>query len=140
MEYKRIGSSWFLRIDPGEEILESISTVCTKERIFLASVHGLGALNSFTTGLFDPQAKQFLPSSFDGNYEITSLTGTVTEMGGAPYLHLHMSAADAAGRVVGGHLKRAVVSATAEIVLLPEDGRIGRVFSDSIGLNLFDFQ
>ena len=58
----------------------------------------------------------------------------------SPYLHAHFAAGDAKGHVVGGHLNRAVISATAEIVLNLIPGTVERKFSEEIGLNLFDFQ
>ena len=52
---------------------------------------------------------------YQGPYEIVSLVGTI-EPGGA---HLHLSIADARGRVFGGHAMRGcVVRTTAEIVLV----------------------
>ena len=50
-----------------------------------------------------------------------------------------MSAADECGRVVGGHLNRAEVSATCEMVVSVLDGRVDRSFSEEIGLNLMEF-
>ena len=41
--------------------------------------------------------------------------------------------------VHGGHLNRAIISATAEIQIQVIDGEIGREFSEDIGLNLFKF-
>ena len=50
-----------------------------------------------------------------------------------------MSAADAEGKVFGGHLNSATVSATCEMVIELIDGRVDRKFSDEVGLNLFSF-
>ena len=73
------------------------------------------------------------------NYAFILLTGTLTRMDGKPYLHVHLSAGDAKGVVVGGHLNRAVVSATAEIIVRIIKGEVGRKYSPEIGLNLFEF-
>lgn len=139
MQYKRFDDKIFARIDPGEEILQQLSFIAEKEQISLAHVTGLGAVNDFTTGVFDVQKKEFYPVNTTGSYEIVSLTGTITEKENKPYLHIHMSAGNKAGNVIGGHLNRAVVSATAELVIDIVNGKIGRRFSEEIGLNLFDF-
>ena len=60
-------------------------------------------------------------------------------MDGQVYCHLHMSAGDGQGRVVGGHLNQARISATGELVLTVLPGEVDRRFSEEIGLNLFHF-
>ena len=60
-------------------------------------------------------------------------------MNGEFYSHIHMSAGNDKGEVFGGHLNRAIVSATCEMVINIIDGTVDRVFNDEIGLNLFKF-
>ena len=139
MEYKRITQSIFVRMDPGEEILEQLELVAEREHITLASVSGLGAVNEFTVGVYKTTEKQYLSKRFTGAYEIVSLTGTITTKDGAFYPHLHMSAGNERGQVFGGHLNHAVVSATAELVLTVIDGTVERRFDETIGLNLMKF-
>lgn len=81
MDYRRFKDTIYLRLDPGEEIIEQIEKVAKKENIQLAQINGLGALNDFTTGVFDTVEKKFHPIHFEGAYEIVSLTGTVTKTG-----------------------------------------------------------
>lgn len=50
-----------------------------------------------------------------------------------------MSAGNERGAVFGGHLNRAVVSATAELVLTLIDGTVECRFDGTIGLNLMCF-
>ena len=53
--------------------------------------------------------------------------------------HLHMSAGNDKGEVFGGHLNRAVVSATCEMVVDVLDGTVDRQYDPVTGLNLFKF-
>ena len=139
MEYRRFKDTLVIRMGKGEEIVEQLTAVAAREHIALAEVSALGAVGSFTAGVFYSGEKEYHSNDFTGDFEIVSLTGTVTEMDGKPYLHLHMSAGDREGRVWGGHLNRAVVSATCEMVVRILDGHVGRAFSPEIGLNLLAF-
>lgn len=139
MEYLRTGNHIVVRFDRGEEILGGLKALALKENVRLASVSAIGAVGSFTVSAFKTGEKKYLSNEFSGDYEIVSLTGTVTVSGGDVYLHLHMSAADECGRVVGGHLNRAEVSSTCEMVVSVLDGRVDRSFSEEIGLNLMEF-
>lgn len=135
MEYRRFEDNIILRADPGDEICECLLKTAEKEDIKLAEISGLGAVNEFTTGVFDTEMKGYHSNDFKGAYEIVSRTGTLTRQDGKPYLHAHMSAGDAEGRVRGGHLNRAVVSATAEIVIRLIDGEVERRYCEEIGMN-----
>ena len=139
MEYKRIGQSIIVRMDPGEEILKQLELVAEKEEVTLASVSGLGAVREFTVGVYKTAEKQYLSKSFTGAYEIVSLTGTISTMDGAYYAHLHMSAGDDKGAVFGGHLNSARISATCEMVIDVIDGTVERKKDPAVGLNLFEF-
>ena len=139
MEYKRIDDTVFLRVDPDEDIVEQLKVMALKENIKLAEVNGLGALKALTVGLFAVNEKAFHGNHFVGAYEMTSLHGTITTKDGEYYSHLHMNAGDVNGKVVGGHLTQAVVSATAEIDVRIINGTLERRFDENIGLNLFKF-
>ena len=139
MEYRKFDSTIIARIDKGEEILEKVKEIAVKENIKLASISALGAVNAFTVGVFKTDEKKYYSNSFQGYFEITSLTGTINTMNGEFYTHIHMSAGNEKGEVFGGHLNRAVVSATCEMVITIIDGSVDRYFDEEIGLNLFEF-
>lgn len=140
MDYRRFDDTVLVRMDRGEEILEQLRIVAEAEQIGLASVSAIGAIGSFTAGVFHPDDQRYEANTFTGNFEIVSLTGNITAMDGKYYAHLHISAGDEQGRVFGGHLNRAEVSATCELFLRLLPGTVDRTFSKEIGLNLLDFE
>ncbi len=139
MEYRRFNHTIVARLDKGEDILEQIKEIAQKEKIELASVQALGAVDDFTVGVFDTKTKEYHANHFEGSYEIVSLTGTINTMHGEFYSHLHMSAGNDKGQVFGGHLNKANISATCEMIITIIEGKVDREFSEEIGLNLFRF-
>ena len=139
MEYKRFKNNIVVRIDKNEEILEQIKSIALKEKIKLALVSALGATNDFTVGVYKVDEKKYYSNNFKGNFEIVSLTGTINTMNKEFCTHIHMSAGNEKGEVFGGHLNRAIVSATCEMVISIIDGEVDRYHDEEIGLNLFKF-
>ena len=139
MDYRRFGKTIIARIDRGEEVLTQLKAIALKEEIKLASVRALGATDDFTVGVFKVDEKKYYANHFTGDFEIVSLTGTISTMNGEYYAHLHMSAGDEQGRVFGGHLNEAIISATCEMVIEVIDGQVDRIRDESVGLNLFHF-
>ena len=145
MEFRHFGNKYFVRIDRGEEIMVQLKIFCEQEKISLAEIKALGAVDDFTVGLFDVATKKYHSNHFNFPAEITSLWATVTTKDGKFYPHIHMSAANIDGQVFGGHLSRAVVSATCEMVVEDfSEGssngfRVERKLDEDVGLNLFEF-
>ncbi len=139
MDHRRFNNTIVARLDKGEDILEQIKVIAQKEEIKLASVQALGAVDDFTVGVFDTKTKEYHANHFEGSYEIVSLTGTINTMHGEFYSHLHMSAGNDQGQVFGGHLNKANISATCEMIITIIEGVVDREFSEEIGLNLFCF-
>lgn len=139
MEYRKFNDTIIARIDKKEEIIEKILEIASLENIELASINAIGATGEFTVGLFNTSLKQYFSKTYKGDFEIVSLTGTISKKDGKIYHHIHMSAADKENKVYGGHLNSAIVSATCEVVIRIIDGVVEREFNEEIGLNLFKF-
>lgn len=67
----------------------------------------------------------------DGDYEIVSMTGTISEDG----VHIHVAFADGEGKTVGGHLTDGcLVGTTAEIAIIEiENYRMRRLLDEETG-------
>ena len=139
MEYRKFANTLVVRMDRGEEILEQLKDLALKENIKLASITALGAVDDFTVGVYNVKEKKYYSNSFQGAYEIVSLTGTINTMDGEFYTHIHMSAGNEKGQVFGGHLNKAIISATCEMIITLIDGTVDRFYDSETGLNLFKF-
>lgn len=139
MEYRKFDHTLIVRMDRGEDLFEELKKVALAENIRLASISALGTFSFMTVGIYDLDERRFMGNDFEGMFEIVSLTGTINTMDGEYYSHLHAAAGDRNGNVFGGHLSRAIVGATLEMVITVIDGTVDRVKDEDTGLNIFKF-
>jgi len=139
MKAKKFNNKYLIRIDKGEEIVETLKEFCEKEDIKLGTIVGIGATDRVKVGLFDVEKKEYHASELKDNFEITSLCGNISTMNKDVYLHLHINLCNNEHRCFGGHLNYAYVSATFEGVIEVIEGEVDRCLNDDIGLNLLDF-
>lgn len=130
MEYKKMGSEVYLRIDPEEEVMETIKQVCEKENILTGHFQGIGACGTAVLSTYCPETKDFIEHPYSGMLEMVSLMGNVTEaQSGAISLHAHavFSYLNDSEQVatIAGHMLKAVISYTGEIVLRAAPEKIG---------------
>jgi len=140
MESKSFPNAYVLRIDPGEEVVQTILDFAKAKGVKLASVSGIGAADPIVIGLFETSSKQYHSRELVGDHEITSLLGNITTMAGETYLHLHATLGDSENKVYGGHLNSAIVSATCEVFIHVVDGEVDRYRDESVGLNLLKLE
>ena len=139
MEYRKYGQTIVLRLDPGDEIISSLTALAENENIRTAQVQGLGAANHAKIALYDLEKKEFHRKTLDVPMEIASLNGNITRKDGKPYLHVHIGLATPELTLFGGHLVECVISVTAEIFVKICDGEVGRRLDDATGINIFQF-
>ena len=139
MQYRVFGDTYVVRLQRGEEVLACLRELYEKESISLGTVSAIGAVNHVVVGVYRVDEQKYVANTFDGVMELTSLMGNITEKDGEPYLHLHATFGDLTGKVIGGHLNEAVVSATCELFVRKVEGHVGRRLDPETGLNIFDF-
>jgi hypothetical protein len=139
MEFKKFENKFLIRIDKGEEIVETLKKFCRDNEILLGSITGLGATNRVKVGLYDVDKKEYFSKELVGNYEIAPLYGNISTMNKETYLHLHINLCDSNYNSFGGHLNYAIVSATFEGIIEKIDGKVDRELDKEIGLNLIKF-
>ena len=122
MEIARTSVAIMLRLEHGEDILESIAHVTRDERSTLLVSTGLGMISDFELGYFDRGT--YIKKPFSEPHELLALQGTISSSG-EPRIHIHATVADSEHRVFGGHLMKGKVWMSNEIGLV----KLERVFS-----------
>lgn len=139
MKYMKSGNTYMVRIDIGEEIIESLKQLCANEQIRLGRVEAIGAADHAVIGVYDLAKKEYYPETIDEFTEITSLNGNITSMDGKPYIHLHATLADQNHVIHGGHVLEMRVGATCEMFINVPDGEVNRQKNETLGINLWTF-
>ncbi len=68
MEYRKFGTKFVVRLEKGEEVVESIKTLCRENNIRLGTVSGIGAADKATIGLFETATKKYHSQELTGGY------------------------------------------------------------------------
>lgn len=139
MKYKTFENKIIGRFEKGEEIVQSIIEVCTKENIKLGKITAIGATDKVSIGHFSLKTKEYKTKEFEGDFEILNISGNITEMNGKVYLHPHITLGTKDYQAIGGHLNYAYVSATCEFIIEKYEGKLDRYKDENIGLNLLNF-
>ena len=137
MQYKRMKDTYAVRLDVGEEVMESLKKLAEAEQIRAAEVCAIGATDRAVIGVFDREAGAYRQEELNRFMEITSLMGNITEMEGKPYIHLHAMLADQDHGIHGGHVIEMRIGLTCEMFVRVMEGAIGREHSDELGINLW---
>jgi len=130
----------FVKLETGEDVIETISTFCRKNNITVGSIFGLGAVKCANLGYFDIKTKEYKTNSFDFYAEIVNVIGNITtDENGEPLIHLHMAIGDQEGHVFGGHvLKGTIISVTGEFIIYETNEAPSRKLEESFNLKLWN--
>lgn len=127
MESRRTRYGHVLRLDPGEEIVGSLTSFADREGIRAGAISGIGAVGETELGFFDPARAAYVRRTFPGDHEIGALTGNFSVLEGRPFPHCHIVIAGEDFVAHTGHLFRGVVTVTCEIQIVTDPDVIPRV-------------
>jgi predicted DNA-binding protein with PD1-like motif len=136
MESLKLKNFYILKLEPNEEIVQTLKQFVIKKKIKGGFLWGLGTAREISLGYYDLKEKQYRKRLFVEDHEITSLIGNISYVSTDPIIHIHVVISPENFVSYSGHLFQALVSATAEILLMPFTQKILRKAEPKIGLNL----
>ena len=135
MRSMRTQSGWLVVLERGEEVVSAVTAFVKERGVEGGQVRAIGGIANPVLGWYNLDEKRYQKKRFEGNFELLSLLGNVSLVGGEAFCHLHATVAGADYVVYGGHLFEAEVSITAEVEIRPAP-RIERRDDDFTGLKL----
>lgn len=135
----QIHNGTFVVLERGEEFISAISSYCEEHDIHWATLQGIGAVENVEIGYYDLENGEYVFRSEAGPFEVASMSGNISEIDDEkPVVHAHavLSRCDESLECIGGHLKKAFVAVTLEVVMWEVTQPLIRRYDDETGLNL----
>lgn len=142
MKYIKDGTSYIVRIDRGEEVLDKLNEFIKDTDIKAGTITGIGASSEVELGVYSVKNREYIKNKYEGEFEILSLIGNITQDAGDAYIHLHIMISDGlaqgAGITVGGHLNKCIISGTCELRIDECENAYQRKIDDETGIKIID--
>ena len=134
MQFTKIENGYMIYVEKGENIMESITQFCIKNKINNAQLSGRGAVKNIEIGAFDTDNKKYIRQNFEDTWELVSYQGNISLKDDIPFIHAHVAISDHNLDIKGGHLFEATVAAVGEFILRKIDNNVYRELNEDIGL------
>jgi len=137
--YERDGLRTFIVVlSRDEDPMALLKAFAIEHRLGASHFTAIGAFSTAIVGYFDYDAKRYHHIAINEQVEVLSMIGDITIRGDQPNVHAHVVLGKADGTAHGGHLIRAAVRPTVEIVLTETPRHLHRRFDPESGLALID--
>jgi uncharacterized protein len=128
--------TFVLIFDKGDEVVGMLTTFAKREKLDGSHLSAIGGFNDVTLAYFDRERKDYKSISVKEQVEVVSLLGNIALDGNEPKIHAHVVVGRSDGTLLGGHLLKAHVWPTLEVVLRESPPHLVRVWDRESGLAL----
>jgi hypothetical protein len=140
MRQKQVSSTpktFVLIFDAGDEILTELKRFASEQKLAGSSFKAIGALSHAKVGWFNWETKKYeTAAELDEQVELLSLIGDIAIIDKEPQVHAHMVVGRRDGTAHGGHLMKAIVRPTCELVLTENPTHLQKQIDPESGVAL----
>jgi len=123
----------------GDEAMSCLEQFAGEVGLSAASLTAIGALRSAELAYFDWETKRYLPIPVEDQVEVASLIGDIAiGPDGKPAIHAHVVLGTRTGSAIAGHLKKANVRPTLEVIVTESPAHLCKRHDPASGLALID--
>lgn len=130
--------AWALVFDIGDEVIAALKDFAQREKLASSHFTAIGAFSDLTVAYFDWERKKYLDIPIPEQVEVLTLAGDIGEKDGQPALHAHVVVGKRDGSAHGGHLRKAHVRPTLELILTESPRHLQKTMNSQVGLALID--
>ena len=127
-----------LVFDKGDEFIGEITAFAEANGIGGSHFTAIGAFRDVALGYFEREKKQYKEIAIEEQVEVLSLVGDIAINKGKPKVHAHVVVGKSDASAYGGHILRAHIWPTLEVVLSQSAKRLCRTTDEETGLALID--
>jgi len=138
VQYAKYGADYVLRLDEGEEVVESLRRFLVDRDIMAGYFVAWGAFSRLKLAYYQPDVGEYKERTFNQQLEIASLLGNIACLNGLPAIHAHLTAGDDEFRTYSGHLVEGTVRPMLEVFVTPLPGELHRIRSARTSLAVLE--
>ncbi len=123
---------------PGDEVIGGLTEFAQKHHLGASRITGIGGAEDTTVGFFDREKKTHRPIPMQRFAEVLSLLGDIALYHGKPVVHLHIVLGYPDGSAHGGHLLKAHVWPTMEVIVTEYPNAMHKKLDAATGVAVID--
>ncbi|WP_158894430.1 PPC domain-containing DNA-binding protein [Amycolatopsis anabasis] len=129
---------WAVVLDTGDEVSEQLLRFAEAGQVRTAEFTAIGAFERVELGYYDVDAREYRNNPLDEQVEVLTMTGNIVSAGDRRQLHAHVVVGLRDATTRGGHLLRAWVRPTLEVMVTESPRELTRRHDEPSGLALID--
>jgi predicted DNA-binding protein with PD1-like motif len=130
--------TYTLILQYGEDPIEELKKFAQQNQLYGCRFTAVGAFSRTEVGFFDFSIKDYIKIPFDEQMEVLSMVGDITRYEDKPQVHAHVVLGRKDGSAHGGHLLKAGVNPTLEIILTESPNWMNRKMDKRSGIPLIE--
>lgn len=124
-------------LETGDEVMSCLGAFAREEDLDSAQITGIGAFSDASLQYFCWKTKKYVEIPVDHQVEVAALVGDVAlSPKGDPAVHLHVVLGDKDGSAMAGHLGKAHVRPTLEVIVTEAPSYLRKAIDPESGLAL----
>jgi uncharacterized protein len=128
--------TYALIFETGDEVMSNLTMFAKENNLRASQFTAIGAFENAELGYFDVGRKDYKKIPVNEQVEVLSVNGDIAIHEGNPVVHAHVVLGRSDGSTVGGHLKKAVVRPTLEVILYESPSFLQKKIDKETGLAL----